>query len=81
MRSRFGKSVLPVLALSMAGLGYYHVQQKSASLPDVMEPLIQEKLEAVLKAAAEIPMEWIGLTVHHGWTFDPEDFVRRVREA
>jgi len=50
-------------------------------LPDVMEPLIQEKLDAVLKAASEIPMEWIGATVHHGWTFDPDDFVRRVREA
>ena len=50
-------------------------------LPDVMEPLIQEKLDAVLKAASEIPMTWIGATVHHGWTFDPDDFVRRVREA
>ena|ERR1700680_3993264 len=50
-------------------------------LPDIMEPLIQEKLEAVLKTAAEIPMEWNGATVHHGWTFDPDDFVRRVRGA
>ena len=30
---------------------------------------------------SEIPMEWIGATVHYGWTFDPDDFVRRVREA
>jgi hypothetical protein len=50
-------------------------------LPDIMEPLIQEKLDAVLKTASEIPMEWIGATVHHGWTFDPDDFVHRVREA
>lgn len=50
-------------------------------LPDIMEPLIQDKLEGVLKAASEIPMKWIGATVHHGWTFDPDDFVRRVREA
>ena len=26
-------------------------------------------------------MEWISATVHHGWTVDLEDFVRRVREA
>jgi hypothetical protein len=50
-------------------------------LPDTIEPLIQDKLDAVLKAASEIPMVWIGATVYHGWTFDPEDFVRRVREG
>ena len=50
-------------------------------LPDSMEPLIQDKLDAVLKAASEFPMKWIGATVHHGWTFDPDDFVRRVRDA
>jgi hypothetical protein len=49
--------------------------------PEVMDPLIKDKLDAVLATASEIPMEWIGTTVHHGWTFDPEDFVRRVREA
>lgn len=50
-------------------------------LPAIMEPLIQDKLDAVLKAASEIPMVWIGATVYHGWTFDPDDFLRRVREA
>jgi hypothetical protein len=50
-------------------------------LPDIMERLIQGKLDAVLRAASEIPMEWIGATVHHGLTFDLDDFVRRVREA
>jgi hypothetical protein len=50
-------------------------------LPDIMEPLIQEKLDGVLKAVSEIPMKWIGAKVHHGWTFDPEDFLHRVREA
>ena len=49
--------------------------------PDVMEPLVRDKLDAVLAAASEIPMKWIGTTVHEGWTFDPDDFVRRVREA
>ena len=57
------------------------IEMLRRSLPDLMEPLIQEKLDAVLKAASEIPMKWINATVHHGWTFDPDDFVRRVREA
>ena len=50
-------------------------------LPDIMDPLIQDKLDAVFKAASEIPMKWIGRRVHQGWPFDPDDFVRRVREA
>ena len=50
--------------------------------PDVMDPLIQEKPKAVFRAAAEIPMEWIGVgIVRHGLPFDPDDFVRRVREV
>ncbi len=45
-------------------------------------PELQDKLDAVFRAAAEIPMEWIGVgIVQHGWTFDPNDFMRRVREA
>jgi hypothetical protein len=44
-------------------------------------PELQDKLDAVFQAAAEIPMEWIGGEVHHGWPFDVDDFVRRVREA
>jgi hypothetical protein len=49
--------------------------------PAVLDPLIQDKLDAVCTTAAQIPMRWAGATVHHGWTFDPNDFLRRVREA
>jgi hypothetical protein len=50
--------------------------------PDVMDPLLQSKLEAVLRAAAEIPMEWMGVgMVRRGLPFDAEEFLRRVREA
>jgi hypothetical protein len=49
--------------------------------PEVMDPLMRDKLDAVLAAASEIPMEWIGGGVRKGWPFDPDDFVRRVREA
>jgi len=49
--------------------------------PEVMKPLIQDKLDAVFQAAAQIPMEWIGMGVHKGWTFDPDDFIRRVCEV
>jgi len=46
-----------------------------------LAPLLQNKLEAVFQAAAEIPMEWIGPGVRSGFPFDPDDFLRRVREA
>jgi hypothetical protein len=37
--------------------------------------------DAVFRAAAEIPMEWIGVGIEHqGLPFDVEDFMRRVRE-
>jgi hypothetical protein len=49
--------------------------------PDMVDPLLQDKPEAVFRAAAEISMEWIGAGVRHGLPFDPDDFVRRVREA
>lgn len=49
--------------------------------PEVMEPLIEEKLDAVLRTAATIPMEWIGREVHKGFPFDADDFIRRVSEA
>jgi hypothetical protein len=50
--------------------------------PDVMDPLLQDKREAVFRAAAEIPMEWMGVgVVRHGLPFDVDDFLRRVREA
>ena len=34
--------------------------------PEVMEPLIKDKLDAVLHTAATIPMKWIGMGVHKG---------------
>lgn len=46
--------------------------------PHVMSPLIQDKLDAVLATASEIPMEWIGGGVREGLPFDFEDFMRRV---
>jgi hypothetical protein len=46
-----------------------------------MDPLVKDKLDAVLEVASDIPMKWIGNTVHTGWTFDPDDFIRRVNEA
>ena len=47
-----------------------------------MEPLIQDKLDTVFQAAAQIPMEWIGVgIVPHGWAFDPDEFIRRANEA
>jgi hypothetical protein len=49
--------------------------------PDVMDPLMKDKLDTVLMAASEIPMEWIGGVVRDGWPFNPDDFVRRVNEA
>ena len=49
--------------------------------PVAMNPLIQDRLDAVLRTAAQVPMEWIGQGVRKGWPFDPDDFVRRVREA
>jgi hypothetical protein len=50
--------------------------------PDVMDPFLQDKPEAVFRAAAEIPMEWMGVgIVRHGLPFDAEEFLRRVREA
>src|ERR1700693_4732467 len=46
---------------------------------EVMEPLIHDKLDTVFQAAAQIPMEWIGVgVVRQGLPFDFEDFMRRV---
>jgi hypothetical protein len=47
--------------------------------PEVMEPLLKDKFDAVFRAVAEIPMEWIGTDVRHGLPFDRDDFIRRVR--
>lgn len=49
--------------------------------PEVMEPLPKDKFDAVLQTVATIPMEWVGVGVHHGWAFDPSDFIRQVTEA
>jgi hypothetical protein len=50
--------------------------------PDVMNPLLQDKPEAVFKATAEMPLEWMGVGIDRGGLpFDPDDFLRRVREA
>ncbi len=50
--------------------------------PELVSPLVQDKLDAVIQTAATIPMEWMveGI-VRHGLPFDPDDFVRRVRKA
>jgi hypothetical protein len=49
--------------------------------PEVMDPLVQDKPKAVFRAAAEIPMDWIGGGVRRGLPFDVDDFLRRVRET
>ena len=60
--------------------GMIGILQRAA--PAIMEPLIADKLDAVLLAASEIPMEWLGVGIErHGLPFDVDDFLRRVREA
>ena len=50
--------------------------------PEIMDPLIQDKLDAVLRTAATIPMEWMGVgVVRQGFPFDADEFIRRVSEA
>lgn len=50
--------------------------------PEIMTPLIQDKLDAVFLAAAQIPMEWMGVGItRRGLPFDADDFIRRVSEA
>jgi hypothetical protein len=59
-----------------------HIGMLQLILPDLMDPLLQDKPEAVFRAAAEIPIEWMGVgIVRDGLPFDLEDFVRRVREG
>jgi hypothetical protein len=61
----------------MLGLITRHAQEQLA--PWVNEG---EMDNAIFRAIAEIPMEWMGVgIVRHGPPFDFEDFVRRVREA
>jgi hypothetical protein len=51
-------------------------------MPELVNPLVQAKLNAVFQTAATIPMEWMesGI-VRRDLPFDADDFVRRVREA
>jgi hypothetical protein len=50
--------------------------------PSVMDPLLQQKLEAVCVTAAHIPMKWTATDlIRDEWAFDPDEFIRRVREA
>lgn len=59
-----------------------HIHMLQMIQADVMDPLLREKPEAVFRAAAEIPMEWMAVgTPRRGLPFDPDEFVRRVREA
>ena len=61
----------------MLGLITRHAQEQLA--PWVNEG---EMDNAIFRAIAEIPMEWMGVgIVRHSPPFDFEDFVRRVREA
>jgi hypothetical protein len=49
--------------------------------PEILDPLIQVKLEAVPLTIAQIPMEWIGTEGRKGLPFNFEDFISRVNEA
>lgn len=51
-------------------------------MPESVNPLVQDNLDAVFQTAATIPMEWMGSgIVRRGFPFDADEFVRRVREA
>lgn len=52
-------------------------------VPEALAPWTKEDQldDAVFRAIAGVPMEWIGEGGRKGWPFDVEDFVRRVREA
>jgi len=52
--------------------------------PQLLEPWTKKDQldDAVFRAVAQVPMEWVGVgIVHKGLAFDIEDFMRRVREA
>jgi hypothetical protein len=38
-----------------------------------------EPADALFRAAAQTRMEWIGEELRHGWPFDWDEFLRRVR--
>jgi hypothetical protein len=53
-----------------------------SAAPEIMKPLLQDRLDAVLHTAATIPMEWMGVGIkRRGFPFDADDFIRRVSEA
>jgi hypothetical protein len=61
----------------MLGLVTRHAQEQLA--PWVSQG---EMDDAIFRAIAEVPMEWMGVGItRHGPPFDFEDFMRRVREA
>jgi hypothetical protein len=49
--------------------------------PEVMDPLIKGKLDAVLAAASQIPMEWLGRGAREGFPFDADELIRRAQEV
>ena len=49
--------------------------------PEILDPLIQDKLDAVLLAIAHIPMEWISAGGRKSLPFNFDDFMSRVNEA
>jgi hypothetical protein len=52
--------------------------------PEALAPWTQDSqlTDAVFRAIAEVPMEWVGVGVsRQGLPFDADDFLRRVREA
>ena len=52
--------------------------------PEALAPWTKDERldDAVFRAIAEVPMEWIGVgRPRRGFPFDPDDFARRVREA
>ena len=66
----------------MLGLVTRHAQEQLAPWVNQGEVSQGEMDDAVFRAIAEVPMEWMGVGImRHGPPFDFEDFMRRVREA
>ena len=71
----------------MLGLVTRHAQEQLApwvNQAEVNQAEVNqgEMDDAIFRAIAEVPMEWMGVgIVRHGPPFDFEDFIRRVREA
>jgi hypothetical protein len=61
-----------------------HMAMLQHIVPEIFEPWTKdgELLDSVFRAAAEVPMEWIGVgVVRNGLPFDVDDLLRRLREA